>query len=348
MEITEITTYINNGLPIWPWIGAAALCGCGIGHAIGIRKQITLKNLSIASPESLNTLATNTQVGYDSAPARLPQEGEMSVAMLLEVQKQKREMKEWDAKILKFQEEESHSKNSLAQQKKDAENKEVYYRELIAKQSAQITEQNALLVSKDAEIEDTQKKLRRFVTTTPIGNPLTTPVPTSLGNMTVANNMTVASNSPFSTSLSDLSDSTPTAFMTSAPTEGDSFPDVPHLDLPTHLPPLPIAMPSFDDLLQSARWNTSGTEIKSEPQNETKSEIQSDDLTAIPGIGPVIAKMLSNMGVRTYREIGLWTPERMKDIDARFEFQGRIEQEKWVENARRLHEKKYGPPALRI
>lgn len=72
-----------------------------------------------------------------------------------------------------------------------------------------------------------------------------------------------------------------------------------------------------------------------------------DDLKLIVGIGPVLERMLRNLGVTTFRQIARWTPREVADFDTRLpEFPGRIVRDQWVTQARALHESKYGESAL--
>jgi len=68
-----------------------------------------------------------------------------------------------------------------------------------------------------------------------------------------------------------------------------------------------------------------------------------DDLKLIVGIGPVLERMLHNLGVGTFRQIARWTERDVADFDAKLpEFPGRIVRDQWVTQARALHESKYG------
>ena len=70
-----------------------------------------------------------------------------------------------------------------------------------------------------------------------------------------------------------------------------------------------------------------------------------DDLKMIVGIGPVIERMLYQLGVGTYRQIARWSERDIDDFDARLrEFPGRIRRDGWVTQARALHVGKYGSP----
>ena len=70
-----------------------------------------------------------------------------------------------------------------------------------------------------------------------------------------------------------------------------------------------------------------------------------DDLKMIVGVGPVIERMLYQLGIGTYRQIARWSERDIDDFDARLrEFPGRIRRDGWVTQARALHVGKYGSP----
>ena len=68
-----------------------------------------------------------------------------------------------------------------------------------------------------------------------------------------------------------------------------------------------------------------------------------DDLKLIVGVGPVLERMLQQLGVATYRQIARWSERDIDEFDARLhEFPGRIRRDAWVTQARELHQSKYG------
>jgi len=68
-------------------------------------------------------------------------------------------------------------------------------------------------------------------------------------------------------------------------------------------------------------------------------------LKLIVGVGPMLERMLYQLGVTTYRQIARWSERDIDDIDARLhEFPGRIRRDAWVTQARALHQSKYGAP----
>jgi predicted flap endonuclease-1-like 5' DNA nuclease len=71
-----------------------------------------------------------------------------------------------------------------------------------------------------------------------------------------------------------------------------------------------------------------------------------DDLKLIVGIGPVLERMLQQLGIATYRQIARWSEHDIDAMDARLpEFPGRIRRDAWVTQARALHQSKYGERA---
>jgi predicted flap endonuclease-1-like 5' DNA nuclease len=68
-----------------------------------------------------------------------------------------------------------------------------------------------------------------------------------------------------------------------------------------------------------------------------------DDLKLIVGVGPVLERMLHQLGVTTFRQIAYWSERDIDQFDAKLpEFPGRIRRDTWVTQARELHQSKYG------
>jgi predicted flap endonuclease-1-like 5' DNA nuclease len=73
-----------------------------------------------------------------------------------------------------------------------------------------------------------------------------------------------------------------------------------------------------------------------------------DDLKLIVGVGPVLERMLHQLGITTYRQVAWWTERDIDDFDDKLaEFPGRIRRDGWVTQARELHLSKYGQPPAR-
>lgn len=69
---------------------------------------------------------------------------------------------------------------------------------------------------------------------------------------------------------------------------------------------------------------------------EVKEVVDLDDLTRIKGIGPVLQEKLQRMGITGFRQIAELTTADIQRVDGVLDFPGRIEREKWVEQARNL------------
>jgi len=65
-----------------------------------------------------------------------------------------------------------------------------------------------------------------------------------------------------------------------------------------------------------------------------------DDLTKLKGIARVLEQRLHEFGIYTYDQIALWTEDQIKELSSRLAFKDRIHREKWVEQAKRLHQEK--------
>ncbi|WP_051929145.1 hypothetical protein [Thermopetrobacter sp. TC1] len=63
-----------------------------------------------------------------------------------------------------------------------------------------------------------------------------------------------------------------------------------------------------------------------------------DNLTEISGIGKKIEKILHDLGIYHFRQIASWTEKEIAEVDARLKFKGRIQRERWVEQAKVLAE----------
>jgi predicted flap endonuclease-1-like 5' DNA nuclease len=70
-----------------------------------------------------------------------------------------------------------------------------------------------------------------------------------------------------------------------------------------------------------------------------------DDLTAIRGIGPVLARRLAEHGVTTFSQVASWSDEDIERMGRLLgAFPDRIRRDAWVAGARAAHERKYGRP----
>jgi predicted flap endonuclease-1-like 5' DNA nuclease len=65
-------------------------------------------------------------------------------------------------------------------------------------------------------------------------------------------------------------------------------------------------------------------------------EGQPDDLLLIKGIGPKLNQLLNSLGVWHYRQIVSWTPAEVSWVNAKIDFKGRIQRERWQPQAAEL------------
>ena len=75
---------------------------------------------------------------------------------------------------------------------------------------------------------------------------------------------------------------------------------------------------------------------KSDAPKKLDEDAEADDLKRIRGIGVLIEKRLNAMSIWTYDQIANWTSSDIDRVDQSLELRGRIEREKWVEQARIL------------
>lgn len=76
--------------------------------------------------------------------------------------------------------------------------------------------------------------------------------------------------------------------------------------------------------------------VRSEAYRGDAGPHRTDDLKRIRGIGLLIERRLSALGVTTYDQIANWSDSDIARISQSLEFKGRIERENWVEQARIL------------
>jgi NADH-quinone oxidoreductase subunit E len=60
-----------------------------------------------------------------------------------------------------------------------------------------------------------------------------------------------------------------------------------------------------------------------------------DDLTRLKGVGPVLARLLNDLGVYRFDQIAAWTAEEVAWVDENLEgFKGRVSRDDWVAQAK--------------
>jgi predicted flap endonuclease-1-like 5' DNA nuclease len=88
------------------------------------------------------------------------------------------------------------------------------------------------------------------------------------------------------------------------------------------------------------------------PDRNALRQVEKDDLTLIEGVGPFLEKKLNSINVFTFEQIAAWDAATVEQItrDIQF-FEGRIEKDDWIGQAKRLMEyKKTGqnPPSEKL
>lgn len=73
-----------------------------------------------------------------------------------------------------------------------------------------------------------------------------------------------------------------------------------------------------------------------QPDLMSDSSSPPDDLKMISGIGAKLEATLNELGIRHFRQIADFTPENVAWINTRLRFKGRIERERWIEQAKQL------------
>ena len=75
---------------------------------------------------------------------------------------------------------------------------------------------------------------------------------------------------------------------------------------------------------------------------EPQSEVASDDLKQISGVGPKLAEKLNALGIRRLEQIAAWTAEDIARVDDQLKFRGRISRDNWVGQANAMASPKRG------
>lgn len=95
---------------------------------------------------------------------------------------------------------------------------------------------------------------------------------------------------------------------------------------PLTAPWVPEAALVFDD----ANVTPKAPPLLAEPKGTA------DALSAIKGITPRLATQLNRFGIYHYSQIAAWKPEEIAWINDKLDFMGRVQREKWVQQARAL------------
>jgi predicted flap endonuclease-1-like 5' DNA nuclease len=93
---------------------------------------------------------------------------------------------------------------------------------------------------------------------------------------------------------------------------------------------------------QKTRQNGSQLSLEMEQAKAAKDRPK-DDLSKIHGIGPAFARTLNKMGLYSFGQIARWTPEDIDKVAKKlYTAPERIKRDKWIAEAKKLHEQKYG------
>src|SRR5690606_20295615 len=73
------------------------------------------------------------------------------------------------------------------------------------------------------------------------------------------------------------------------------------------------------------------------PQPEPVAAPAADELTRMKGVGPRLADRLNGIGVTSFAQIASLSPAEAAELDSKLgDFQGRLERDRWIEQARFL------------
>jgi hypothetical protein len=69
-----------------------------------------------------------------------------------------------------------------------------------------------------------------------------------------------------------------------------------------------------------------------------------DDLTLIRNVAENMQNRLNEIGIYTFRQIALWSPDQQGHVAQKVKAKDRIGKEQWQTQARKLYQLKYGEP----
>lgn len=108
----------------------------------------------------------------------------------------------------------------------------------------------------------------------------------------------------------------------------------------------PLAEQEVTETESSEETTTQTESIKeasvAKPVDVVSQSPDKDDLKMISGLGPALEKKLNAYGITSYRQIAGLTEEQINHIETSvIRLSGRIHRDKWIEQAKQLHFKKY-------
>ncbi len=101
------------------------------------------------------------------------------------------------------------------------------------------------------------------------------------------------------------------------------------------------------DVVALAGGDAPGSNSTRPPGLSAPREGGADDLQRIRGIGPVIERLMNDLGVYHFDQIAAFTPENIRWVDSYLVFPGRIHREQWVLQAAGLAKEKAGAGSVR-
>ncbi len=90
------------------------------------------------------------------------------------------------------------------------------------------------------------------------------------------------------------------------------------------------------EIQQVISTNVKAKSIGKKPRLLDKPEGKIDDLKLIKGIGPKLENVLHDLGIFHFRQIANWNEDEVDWVNDHLVFSGRIEREKWIEQAKKL------------
>jgi len=106
--------------------------------------------------------------------------------------------------------------------------------------------------------------------------------------------------------------------------------------LPADTPSAPLAPPpepKKTTLIDTAKPAEVSALEGERPEAFDPSTGEADDLKRIKGIGPKNEDALNELGIYTFAQIAVWTPENITWVEGSLSFPGRIQREEWIAQA---------------
>jgi len=98
-------------------------------------------------------------------------------------------------------------------------------------------------------------------------------------------------------------------------------------------PVAPPPEPKKTTLIDAAKPEADAAPEGERPEAFDPASGEADDLKRIKGIGPKNEDALNELGIYTFAQIAVWTPENIDWVEGSLSFPGRIERENWIAQA---------------